>query len=77
MGTSNQDSSGLTLCVSKEETRELGAAGPRQSISPQLLSHSIESCSCPTHSTLKAPEHLLNSHISTFLLNHNRLFKEE
>lgn len=54
-------SSSLTLRISREGTRELRAAEPSQSSSPHLLSCNMESSSCPTHSTLKAPEFLLIS----------------
>lgn len=70
-------SSCLTLCISRGGTRELGTAELSQSSSPYFLSCNTESSSCPTHSTQKAPEFLLNSQTSTFLLNHNRLKKKE
>lgn len=54
----------------------MGAAEPSQSSLPHLLSCNTEISSCPTHSTLKAPEFLLNSQTSTFLLNHDGLKKK-
>lgn len=79
MGRLTQD---LTLqfnCVylqRKSQGAGCSLAQPKQQ-QATLASSNMEKSSCPMHSTLRAPEFLLNSQTSTFLLNHDGLKKKE